>query len=250
MINYVKINNSVFFRILIKIRYDEIYCEGVSMGNILIVDDEQAINDLILMNLLTVGHKAVQAFDGIEALGAIKAGTFDLCLLDIMLPGQDGFQLIEAFKKAAIPVIYLTAKSSLTDRVKGLNLGAEDYIIKPFETLELLARIDVVLRRNGKTNQTFIYQDVEINFLERTVRKANRIIDLTAQEYSLLEVLIQNRNLALSRDKLLETAWGYDYIGETRTVDMHIQRLRKKLDWEEVIKTVYKYGYRLEVSST
>jgi FixJ family two-component response regulator len=147
-----------------------------------------------------------------------------------------------------LPVIYLTAKNSLTDRVKGLKLGAEDYITKPFETLELLARIEVVLRRYGKTNPCFQYKNVEINLSERLVRKAGQVIDLTAQEFALLEVLLQNRNLALSREKLLEAAWGYDYIGETRTVDMHIQRLRKKLDWEDVIRTVYKYGYRLEVS--
>ena len=217
------------------------------MGNILIVDDEQAINDLILMNLTMVGHTGAQAFDGKEALEALASNHFDLCLLDIMLPGQDGFKLIDKFKMANVPVIYLTARSSLTDRVKGLNLGAEDYIIKPFETLELLARIDVVLRRNGKINSTFSYNDVEIKFSERLVLKAGQNVDLTAQEFTLLEALVQNRNLALSREKLLEIAWGYDYVGETRTVDMHIQRLRKKLDWDDVIKTIYKYGYRLEV---
>lgn len=217
------------------------------MGQILIVDDEQPINDLILMNLNMVGHTCIQAFDGKEALEALKKNHFDLCLLDIMLPGQDGFQLIDRFREAGVPVIYLTAKSSLTDRVKGLNLGAEDYIIKPFETLELLARIDVVLRRNGKTNSTFTCKDVEVKFSERLVLKDSRLVDLTAQEFTLLEVLIRNRNLAMSREKLLEAAWGYDYAGETRTVDMHIQRLRKKLDFEDVIKTVYKYGYRLEV---
>ena len=218
------------------------------MGHILIVEDEKTISDLILMNLEMVGHTAFQAFDSMEALAATKDHHFDLCLLDIMLPGQDGFQLINRFKKLSIPVIFLTAKDSLTDRVKGLNLGAEDYITKPFETLELLARIEVVMRRFGKSDTTFVYKNVEFSLTERTVRKGGQIISLTAQEYALLEVLIQNRNLALSRDKLLEAAWGYDYIGETRTVDMHIQRLRKKLAWEDVIKTVYKYGYRLEVS--
>lgn len=218
------------------------------MAHILIVEDEPSISDLILMNLTMVGHTAIQAYEGTVALEAFKENRFDLCLLDVMLPGEDGFQLIDKFKTAMVPVIYLTAKSSLTDRVKGLNLGAEDYITKPFETLELLARIEVVLRRFGKTNSFFSYQDVDISFSERLVRKGGQIIDLTAQEFALLEVLIQNRNLALSRDKLLETAWGFDYYGETRTVDMHIQRLRKKLAWDDVIKTVYKYGYRLEVS--
>lgn len=218
------------------------------MGHILIVEDEKAISDLILMNLEMVGYTAVQAFDSKEALAMSKDHHFDLCLLDVMLPGQDGFHLIDSFKRLSIPVIFLTAKDSLTDRVKGLNLGAEDYITKPFETLELLARIEVVMRRYGKSNTTFSYKDVVFSLAERSVRKGGQIIDLTAQEYALLEVLILNRNLALSREKLLEAAWGYDYIGETRTVDMHIQRLRKKLDWNYVIKTVYKYGYRLEVS--
>lgn len=217
------------------------------MAHILIVDDEASISELILMNLTMVGHTGFTAFDSKEALEAIKGQKFDLCLLDIMLPGEDGFSLIDKFKQINLPVIYLTAKGSLTDRVKGLKLGAEDYIVKPFETLELLARIEVVLRRSGKVNPSFTYKEVEVKLEERLVFKSNQVIDLTAQEFALLEVLIRNRNLALSREKLLENAWGYDYVGETRTVDMHIQRLRKKLDWEDVIKTVYKYGYRLEV---
>ncbi|MBH1941435.1 response regulator transcription factor [Mobilitalea sibirica] len=217
------------------------------MGHILIVEDEEAISDLINMNLTMVGHTGVQAFDGYEALEAVKSNRFDLCLLDVMLPGIDGFSLLEKFKDKRIPVIFLTAKSSLTDRVKGLKLGAEDYIIKPFDTLELLARIEVVLRRGGNSNDIFHCKDVEVRLDERAVYKDNQVIDLTAQEFALLEILIQNRNLALTREQLLEAAWGYDYMGETRTVDMHIQRLRKKLDWDNVIKTVYKYGYRLEV---
>ncbi len=218
------------------------------MANILVVEDEEAIRDLILMNLNMVGHVAIPAGDGKEALASLQQTHMDLCLLDVMLPGQDGFHLLEHFKVAGIPVIFLTARGSLTDRVKGLNLGAEDYIVKPFETLELLARIDVVLRRNGKTQDILQIGEVELRLKEHVVIKGGITIDLTAQEFALLEVLVQNRNLALTREKLLEAAWGYDYIGETRTVDIHIQRLRKKLDWEDYIKTVYKYGYRLEVS--
>lgn len=216
------------------------------MPHILVVDDEEAISDLIVMNLNMVGFTCSQAFNGQEALEAMNQTEIDLCLLDVMLPGKDGFQLIDKFKETNIPVIYLTAKSSLTDRVKGLNLGAEDYIVKPFETLELIARIKVVLRRNGKGQKNFRLKNVEISLTERTVVKNNLQVELAAQEFALLEVLIQNQNLALTREQLLEAAWGYDYFGETRTVDMHIQRLRKKLDWEDVIKTVYKYGYRLE----
>lgn len=219
------------------------------MGHILIVEDEVSISDLIFLNLSIVGHTGIQVFDSQEALEVIKTNQFDLCLLDVNLPGQDGFQLIDSFVKAKIPVIYLTARTALNDRVKGLKLGAEDYILKPFETLELLARIDVVLRRHAKTEDSFIYKGVEVMHSKRQVLKDGQLIELTAQEFALLDVLIQNRNLALSREKLLETAWGFDYSGETRTVDMHIQRLRKKLDWEDVIITVYKYGYRLEVSA-
>ena len=217
------------------------------MGHILIVDDEKAISDLIVMNLTMVGHTCEQAADGREALKKLRVGNFDLCLLDIMLPGKDGFELIDDFKKSNVPVIYLSAKSSLADRVKGLNLGAEDYIIKPFETLELIARIDVVLRREGKNKNTFTYNKVTVDLSKHLVLKENQVIDLTAQEYLLLEALILNQNLALTREQLLNIAWGYNYSGETRTVDMHIQRLRKKLEWEDCIKTVFKYGYRLEV---
>lgn len=218
------------------------------MGHILIVDDEKSISDLIVMNLTMVGHTSEQAFDGEEALEKLQTGYFDLCLLDIMLPGKDGFELIEEFKKLKTPVIYLSAKNSLTDRVKGLNLGAEDYIVKPFETLELIARIEVVLRREGKNKDIFTYGNVTVELKKHLVLKDNEVIDLTAQEYLLLEALILNQNLALTREQLLNIAWGYDYIGETRTVDMHIQRLRKKLDWEDIIKTVFKFGYRLEVN--
>ncbi len=217
------------------------------MAHILIVDDEEAISDLILMNLNMVGHTGVKAYDGKEAVQAISKEAFDICLLDIMLPGPDGFSLLKTFKEKDIPVIFLTAKDSLSDRVKGLNLGAEDYIVKPFETLELLARINVILRRRGKSNEFFQYKNVEVRLLEHIVLKDGVTVDLTPQEFSLLQVLINNCNLALSREKLLEIAWGYDYVGESRTVDMHIQRLRKKLDWDDVIKTVYKFGYRLEV---
>lgn len=218
------------------------------MGHILIVDDEKSISDLIVMNLTMVGHTSEQAFDGKEALEKLETGYFDLCLLDIMLPGKDGFELIEEFKKLKTPVIYLSAKNSLADRVKGLNLGAEDYIVKPFETLELIARIEVVLRREGKNKDIFAYGNVTVDLKKHLVLKDNQVIDLTAQEYLLLEALILNQNLALTREQLLNIAWGYDYIGETRTVDMHIQRLRKKLEWEDIIKTVFKFGYRLEVN--
>lgn len=216
------------------------------MAHLLIVDDEPAINDLIAMNLGMVGHSYQQAYCGEDAVRELEAAPFDLALLDIMLPGLDGYQLFERCAQKQVPVIFLTAKDSLIDRVKGLNLGADDYITKPFETLELLARIEAVLRRTGKAEVHFHLGSVEVRFREHLVLRNGEPVELTAQEYALLEVLVRNCNLALTRDQLLEQAWGYDYMGESRTVDMHIQRLRKKLDWEHEIKTVYKYGYRLE----
>ena len=177
----------------------------------------------------------------------LKQEQADLILLDVMLPGLDGFQLMQQISPLQTPVILITAKDSLSDRIKGFELGAEDYIIKPFEILELLARINVVLRRNEQAAPAFHCDTVEVRFTERLVRVDQRQVDLTAREFDLLEVLIRNRNIALTRDKLLELAWGYDYAGDTRTVDVHIRQLRKKLGWEDRIKTVFKLGYRLEV---
>lgn len=217
------------------------------MRKILIVDDEERIRELIRMNLELAGYECDEAEDGELAVSKIKEFRPDLALLDIMLPKKNGYEIAEDFLKADIPVIFLTAKDSVADKVKGLKLGAEDYIVKPFESMELLARIEVALRRRGKEDEVFEYKDVKIDFSKREVFVKNEKVDMTAQEFALLEVLIKNKNLALSREKLLESAWGYDYYGDTRTVDMHIQRLRKKLDWEDVIVTVYKYGYRLEI---
>lgn len=216
------------------------------MVKILVIDDEKMINDLIAMNLQMVNYQADQAFDGEEALAQISQNEYDLALLDIMLPKIDGFELIPHLLERGIPVIYLTAKDSLSDKVQGLKLGADDYITKPFEALELLARIEAVLRRTGRLEPAFMLEDVEVNLEERRVTKGGQPIELTAQEFALLEVLIQHCNIAMTREQLLEHAWGYDYMGETRTVDIHIQRLRRKLEWDKVLQTVYKYGYRLE----
>mgnify|MGYP003306447139 CR=1 FL=1 len=189
----------------------------------------------------------LEAEDGEKAIEILEKITPDIVLLDIMLPKKDGYQIADEFIKKDVPIIFLTAKENVLDKVKGLKLGAEDYIVKPFDSMELLARIEVVLRRRGKENNIFKYKNVEIDFSKRQVKVDNNEVELTSQEFNLLEVLIKNKNLALSRDTLLEKAWGYDYYGDTRTVDIHIQRLRKKLNWDEVINTVYKYGYRLEI---
>lgn len=218
------------------------------MRKILIVDDEERIRELIKMNLELAGYECSEAEDGEAAIEKMKEMKPDLALLDIMLPKKNGYEIAEDFIKADIPIIFLTAKDSVVDKVKGLKLGADDYIVKPFESMELLARIEAVLRRKGKDNEEFEFKGVKINFSTREVKVNNEPVEMTAQEFSLLEVLIKNKNLALSREKLLESAWGYDYYGDTRTVDMHIQRLRKKLNWENVIVTVFKYGYRLEIN--
>ena len=217
------------------------------MRKILIVDDEEKIRELIRMNLELAGYKCDEAEDGEIALEKLNKFSPDLALLDIMLPKKNGYEIAQSFIKQNVPIIFLTAKDSVTDKVKGLKLGADDYIVKPFESMELLARIEVVLRRTGKFSDVFEYRNIQVDFAKREVFKNNEKIEMTAQEFELLKVLIQNKNLALSREKLLESAWGYDYYGDTRTVDMHIQRLRKKLSWDDIIVTVYKYGYRLEI---
>lgn len=216
------------------------------MNKILIIEDEQAISDLIKMNLDIAGYDSRQVFNGSEALSIFEQYCPDLILLDVMLPDRDGFEVMSKIKPSGIPAIFLTAKNTLADKVKGLKMGADDYIIKPFEAMELLARIEAVLRRYESKKESTIFEDIEIDLEERTVKKDDNLIELTMKEYELLLLLIRNRNKALSREVILEAVWEYDYIGETRTVDIHIQKLRKKLEWEDKIKTVFKFGYRLE----
>ena len=217
------------------------------MKKILIVDDEEAIRELIKLNLEIAGYECYMAIDGEEAIDKMKEVNPDLVLLDIMLPKKNGYEVAPLFIDNNIPVIFLTAKDSTLDKVKGLKIGADDYITKPFESIELLARIESVLRRCGKVSNQFKYKNMIVDFEKRTVVVDNQEIELTNKEYELLEILIKNKNLALSREKLLELVWGYEYFGDTRTIDMHIQRLRKKLNLEDDIVTVFKYGYRFEV---
>ena len=215
------------------------------MANILVVEDELAINELVKRNLSLGGHSCFSAMDGEEALGCLQKNKMDLVILDIMLPKLDGFEVLKQIK--GIPIIFLTAKSSVDDRVKGLMMGADDYMTKPFEMLELIARVEAVLRRTKKQEEVFQMDNIKVNLTSRTVYLEEERIDCTLKEFELLETLIKNRNVALSREKLLELVWGYDYEGETRTVDVHIQRIRKKFHLEKRIATVYKLGYRLEV---
>ena len=216
------------------------------MASILIVEDEGAINELVKRNLQLVGHQCTSVFDGETAIAKIQRESYDLMILDIMLPRFDGFDVIKQGNKT--PTIFLTAKSSLNDRINGFAMGADDYMTKPFEMLELLARVEAVLRRTQKGDSSFEAGDVKINFKSRQVFHGGQLVECTPKEYELLEVLVNNRNIALSRERLLDLVWGYDFEGGTRTVDVHIQKLRKKLGWQDKIKTLYKLGYRLEVS--
>lgn len=217
------------------------------MAHILIVEDEKSINDLIAMNLELVGHTSTQAYEGNEVLEYLKQNTYSLIIMDIMLPGLDGFTLMKHVPENT-PVIFLTAMGKLSDRVKGLKLGADDYIVKPFETIELLARIEAVLRRTHRSISIFSLDDTVINLESRVVTVNGSEIELTLREYELLEILIKNKNIALSREKLLKLAWEYDYFGETRTVDVHIRYLRQKIEDDDsnpvYIETIRGIGYK------
>ncbi len=215
------------------------------MAKILIVEDEPSINELIRKNLSLTGHHCTQAVDGTAAVTLLENGKFDLMVLDIMLPGLDGYQVFERAK--GTPTIFLTAKSELPDKLKGLAIGADDYLTKPFQMLELAARVEAVLRRTKKAETEFVMGDLKVDFDRHQIFIQGTAVECTPKEYELLEVLIRNRNIALSREKLLELVWGWEFDGGTRTVDVHIQRLRQKLHLENEIRTVYKLGYRLEV---
>ncbi len=215
------------------------------MARILIVEDEKPINNLIMRNLSLVGHECTQLFDGESAVKAIWDGNFDLVLLDVMLPGLSGFEVIKQIPKT--PVIFVTAKTALNDKLAGLYLGGDDYIVKPFEILELIARVESVLRRTSGAAENFTVDDVVVNYGTKKVTKNGEEVYLTPREFSLLETLIINRNIALSREKLIDLVWSTDFDGDMRTVDVHIQRLRTKLGFENRIKTIYRLGYRFEV---
>lgn len=215
------------------------------MNRILIVEDEATISRLIEVSLKRAGYDCTVANDGVTAADLIEANDYDLALLDIMLPGLDGYDLLEYLRPMGTPVIFITAKSSVKDRVKGLSLGADDYLIKPFEVEELIARVEAVLRRTGRGGQTLSAFGVTMDLAERRVTRAGQDVDLTPREFALLEQLMRNRGAALYRDVLYERVWGGE-MADTRTLDLHIQRLRKKLDWHDKIETVYRVGYRLK----
>ena len=216
------------------------------MYRILVVEDDPSINDLLQMNLTVSGYECDTASDGMQALTAIKQQKYDLALLDIMLPEVDGFELMPFMRKYHIPVIYLSAKSDVSDRVRGLRLGAEDYLVKPFHILELLVRIEKVLSRNNKQPEIISLCGVIVNEKERNVHVNGQETELKPMEYNLMLMFMKHPNMVLSREQLLHEVWGDDYYGETRTVDSHVAVLRKKLNWLDKIVTIHRVGYKLE----
>ena len=217
------------------------------MIKILVVEDEKPISDLIKLSLGKAGYSCRCAYDGMEAADMIDADTYDLILLDIMLPKVDGFELMEYIRPLGGPVIFLTAKNAVADRVKGLRMGAEDYIVKPFEVLELLARVDVVLRRYNKTAAVIEIGGLTIDTQSMIVRRGEEEIALTRKEYELLLLFARNPNTALYRETIYERVWGGDFNYGSKTVDLHVQRLRRKVGWNERLQAVNKVGYRLEI---
>lgn len=218
------------------------------MIKILIVEDEPAIANLAALSLKKAGYQCECAYDGQEAADRIEAGGLDLILLDVMLPKTDGFELMAYIRQFEIPVIFLTAKAALEDRVRGLRMGAEDYIVKPFEVAELLARVEVVLRRYHRTDVCFHMGGLTVDTRSRKVTRDGKELSLTPKEYELLLLFVRTPNTALYRDRIYEQVWGGELEYGSKTVDLHVQRLRKKVGWEKELRAVNKVGYRLEVT--
>ena len=217
------------------------------MIQILIVEDEKAISNLIRLALTKEGYRCTCASDGTQAADLLERDQYDLILLDVMLPQVDGFELMEYIRPLEIPVIFLTAKGAVQDRVKGLRLGAEDYIVKPFEIVELLARVDVVLRRYKKCDMVLNVGGLTIDTGSMQVWRGGEEISLTRTEYELLLLFARNPRQAMYRETIYERVWGEEYPFGSKAVDLHVQRLRKKVGWEHILQAVSKVGYRLEV---
>ena len=216
-------------------------------NRILVVEDDPAISEAIALNLMLSEYDIVTLDDGDKVIAYLREDhSFDLALLDVMIPGPDGFALMEHLRPYNIPVLYLTAKVDLASKIKGLTIGAEDYIVKPFEMLELLVRIEKILARTGKLNSVLRYRDLTVDMEKRTVQKSGEQVKLQPLEFDLLVRFLKFKNCTLSRDRLLSEVWGFDFAGGTRTVDIHVAHLRKKLGPELNIVSVMKYGYRLE----
>ena len=218
------------------------------MIQILIVEDDENISKMLAATLSIGGYGYAQCGDGLEAVERITAGNYDLILLDVMLPGADGFAVLDTIRARGCetPVIFLTALGAVADKVKGLRGGAEDYIVNPFEAVELLARIEVVLRRAGKSEMRLRYGDIRVDIERHTVTKAGVPIVLTPKEFDVLVFFMRNIDVAITREQLLSNIWEYNYTGESRTVDIHVQQVRRKLGLQGKLITIPKLGYRLE----
>ena len=216
------------------------------MIDILIVEDEMHISKMIEATLSIGGYRGHICGNGKEAVQRVLEEKFDLILLDVMLPDMDGFQVMEEIRCREVPVIFLTAMQEVSDKVKGLKLGAEDYIVKPFEAVELLARIEVVLRRTHRNNNILNYKYITIDIDKHIVKKSGEIINLTPKEFEILVFFIQHVDIAITRERLLAAVWGYEFIGESRTIDIHVQHVRKKMNLNDKLITIPKLGYRLE----
>lgn len=222
---------------------------------ILVVDDEQHILELIQFNLESKGYDVLTCDNGEGAVRIVSKEKIDLMILDLMLPGIDGIEVCKRIRNSDnknLPIIMLTAKGEENDKIKGLDIGADDYMTKPFSIRELLARINAVIRRIGdkdKDNKNIIkVENVIIDIEKHEVRKDNTVLELTLKEFELLKMLANNRGKVLSRDVILDKIWGYEYFGDTRTVDVHIRHLRKKIDDNTgtFIETVRGVGYKMK----
>lgn len=221
---------------------------------ILIVDDEEHIRELLKYNMESIGYKCIMTDNGIDASRMVKEQRPDLVLLDLMLPGMDGYEVCKEIRKnnniSSTPIIMITAKGEELDKILGLELGADDYVTKPFSIRELMARVKAVLRRTTvrEVDEAFIFGNISIDFDKHEVMKSGNKIDLTLKEFELLEILVKNKGRVMTRDFLLDKIWGYEYIGETRTVDVHIRHLRQKIEDDDknpkFIETIRGIGYR------
>lgn len=216
------------------------------MIRVLIAEDDANIAKLIEVTLAIGGYEGAVCQDGAEAFERMEREKFDLVLLDVMMPGMDGFEIMRKRTKSDTPVIFITARQDLKDKVRGLRLGADDYIVKPFEAMELLARIEAVLRRVNKEQEVYDYGDISVNVMEHTCKVGGKAVCLTPKEFDTFVFFLKHQDVVITREQLLDDVWGFDYEGETRTIDIHVQQLRKKLGLKGHLVTVPKLGYRLE----
>lgn len=220
------------------------------MFKILVVDDEKSIREVIRTYAEFEGHEVVEAKDGLEAIDKVREEDFDVIVMDIMMPKLDGFSSYKEIKKIKdIPVLMLSARGEEYDKLFGFEIGIDDYVTKPFSPKELMARLNVIVNRNNKVeeNNTMEFEGLKIDLDGRVVFVDDEIVELTPKEYDLLVYMVKNKNIALSRDKLLNQVWGYDFYGEDRTVDTHIKMLRNSIkEYRKFIITVRGVGYKFD----